>query len=94
MATKEIGHGSKELHYPPTAGNPTDDARTDEIRPGTAESARHPDDWGWLFDILPFPTVLPDPIRQDYTIPGSPELDPSDSLTVALPFPAAAIARP
>ena len=62
MAAKEIGPSSIELAYPPTAGNPIDDARTDEIRPRATESARRPSDQCWLFDILPFPTVPPDPI--------------------------------
>jgi hypothetical protein len=53
-----------ELSHPPTACNPIDDTRTDEIRPAAAESARHPNDLRWLFDILPFLTVPLDPIRQ------------------------------
>jgi hypothetical protein len=65
MATEEITPISVELCHPTATGNPIDDARTDEIRPHAAESARNPDDWGWLFDVLPFATVLPDPIRED-----------------------------
>jgi hypothetical protein len=65
VAAEEVRPSCVELRHPPTAGNPIDDAWTDEIRPGTTKSARHPDDRCWLFDILPFATVLPDPIRQD-----------------------------
>jgi len=64
VAAQKIGASSMELRYPAVARNPIDNARTDEIRPGTAESARHPDDRGWLFDVLPFSPVPPDPIRQ------------------------------
>jgi hypothetical protein len=63
MTAEEIGPSSIELHHPPTAGNSIDDARTDEIWASAAESAWHPDDLSWLFDILPFFTVPLDPIR-------------------------------
>jgi hypothetical protein len=62
VTTQEVSRSSVELRHPPTTDNPVDNARTDEIRPGTTESARYPDDRCWLFDILPFATVMPDPI--------------------------------
>jgi hypothetical protein len=68
VAAQEVDPSSMELNHPPTAGNPVDDARTDEIRPGATEPARPPDDPSWLFDILPFLTVPLDPIRQDKPI--------------------------
>jgi hypothetical protein len=68
VAAQEVDPSSMELNHPPTAGNPVDDARTDEIRPGATEPARPPDDLSWLFDILPFLTVPLDPIRQDKPI--------------------------
>jgi hypothetical protein len=46
-------------------GDPIDSARTDAIRPRTAESARHPDDRRWLLDISPFSTVRPGPMREN-----------------------------
>jgi hypothetical protein len=48
-----------------TARNPIEDARTDEIQPVTAELAGRPDDWCWLFGILPFSPVAPDPIQDE-----------------------------
>jgi hypothetical protein len=65
VAAQEVSPSSIELRHPATTGNPIDNARTDEIRPRAAESARHPDDRSWLFDILPLSTMPPDPIRQD-----------------------------
>jgi hypothetical protein len=94
VAAQEVNSSSIELRHLATTSYPIDNARADEIRPHPAESARHPDDWGRLFDILPFLTVLPDPIRQDQCIAVSPELNPSNSLAVTFPFPPALIARP
>jgi len=63
MAAEEIAPGAVELGYLATAGDPIDDARTDEIRASAAKSARLPDNPGSLLDILPFFTVPPDPVR-------------------------------
>jgi hypothetical protein len=65
VTAKEVRAGSINFGNPQTTGNAIDDARTDEIGPSPAESARGPDDLSWLFDILPFFIVPPKPIRQD-----------------------------
>ena len=72
MAAEEIPPGAVELGYLATAGDPIDDARTDEIRASAAKSARLPDNPGSLLDILPFFTVPPDLVRQDQGIAVSP----------------------
>ena len=93
IAAKETDPRSIELRYPPSADNSIDDARTNEIRPRSAESARHPNNRRRLFDILPCPAVLPDPIREDESNSLASELDPGDPLAILLPFPAAPIVR-
>jgi hypothetical protein len=94
VATQEIGASPVELRHPATACNPIDDARADEIWPPAAKSTRRPFDWCGLFDISPFPALLPDTVQQDQATPLSSELDRCDALAVTRPFPTTSIARP
>ena len=57
VSAKEIEPRSVKLGHPAVACDPIDDPWTDKVGALSAEAARHPDNRGWLFDILPFARV-------------------------------------